>query len=264
MKKPLKILCIGNSFSQDATRYLEAVAASGGQPATVRNLFIPGCSLERHADNLRHLAFEYEYQKDGEHLFTTILPNRRKGVSIRMALEMNDWDVITVQQVSQLAGIYESYFPYLSEILRVLRTFRPKARVWLHSTWAYEVDSEHSGFALYDRDQQKMYEAIQQTTAKISEQFGLPVIPSGRLIQALRQLPEFDYPKGGLSLCRDGFHMSLDYGRYALALLWYKTLTGHSVEGLSFAPEGTDPRLIARIQQTVETLPPQAVKQEVG
>ena len=37
-----KILCIGNSFSQDATRYLEAIADG---ELFVRNCYIGGCSL---------------------------------------------------------------------------------------------------------------------------------------------------------------------------------------------------------------------------
>ena len=32
-----------------------------------------------------------------------------------------------------------------------------------------------------------------------------------------------------MSLCRDGFHMSLVYGRYLLGAVWYETLTGQSV-----------------------------------
>ena len=251
MNSPLKILCIGNSFSQDATRYLESVAAAGEKPVLARNLYIGGCSLERHADNLRHLAFEYEYQKDGEHLFTTIIPNRRRGVSIRMALEMDSWDVITVQQVSGLSGVYESYFPYLSEILRVIRSFRPKAEIRLHSTWAYETDSTHTEFARYDCSQQTMYEAIQDVTGRISSEFGLPVLPTGKFIQTLRGLPPFDYPNGGLSLCRDGFHLN-EYGRYAAALIWYRALTGCPVRDNSFAPEGTDPALLTVIREAAD------------
>lgn len=261
MNTPLKVLCIGNSFSQDATRYLESIAAAGPRPVIARNLYIGGCSLERHADNLRHLAFEYEYQKDAVHMFQTVIPGRKNGVSIRMALEMDDWDVVTVQQVSQLAGIYESYFPHLSEVLRVVREKCPRAEIRFHSTWAYEIDSSHSGFALYDNDQQKMYDAIQNVTGKISDEFGLPVLPSGRLIQTLRGLAPFDYKNGGLSLNRDGFHLS-DYGRYAVALLWYKALTGCSVKDNGFCPEHFDPALTGLIRETVDNFPIELKEEE--
>lgn len=254
MNTPLKVLCIGNSFSQDATRYLESVAAAGPKPVLARNLYIGGCSLERHADNLRHLAFLYEYQKDAVHMFQTVIPGRKNGVSIRMALEMNDWDVITVQQVSQLSGIYESYFPYLSEVLHVVREKSPRSQIMFHSTWAYETDSVHPGFVNYDNDQLKMYDAIQDVTGRISKEFGLPVLPSGRLIQTLRGLESFDYANGGLSLNRDGFHLS-DYGRYAVALLWYRQLTGCSVKDNGFCPEHFDPVLAGLIREAVEHFP---------
>ncbi|MCI8602364.1 MAG: DUF4886 domain-containing protein [Oscillospiraceae bacterium] len=259
MNEPLKILAIGNSFSQDATRYLEAAGEAGGRPVLARNLYIPGCSLERHAENLRHRAYEYEYQKDGEHLFSTILPDRKKGVSIRMALAMEEWDIVTVQQVSHLAGVYESYFPWLSEILSVVRAERPRAAIWFHGTWAYEPDCRREQFAQYRYDAAEMTKAVLLTTERVAGQFGLPVIPVGALVAALREKPAFDPAQGGVSLCRDGFHLSFDYGRYAAALVWYRALAGGSVKGLPFSPEGAEPSLVDLIQETVEQVVGRAV-----
>ena len=45
--------------------------------------------------------------------------------------------------------------------------------------------------------------------------------------------------------------MSLDYGRYALACTWTEVLLGANVLNAGFAPEGTDPVLLAQIRQTV-------------
>ena len=45
----VKILAIGNSFSQDATRYMKEIAQSMGLEMLVVNLYIGGCSLEQHA-----------------------------------------------------------------------------------------------------------------------------------------------------------------------------------------------------------------------
>ena len=61
MNTPLKVLCIGNSFSQDATRYLEGVASAGPVPVIARNLYIGGCSLERHARNLASEGYDQDY-----------------------------------------------------------------------------------------------------------------------------------------------------------------------------------------------------------
>ncbi len=44
----MNILAIGNSFSQDATRYLYDIALSDNVNIKVVNLYIGGCSLELH------------------------------------------------------------------------------------------------------------------------------------------------------------------------------------------------------------------------
>ena len=59
----MKILTIGNSFSQDATAYVERIALSD---IYVRNLYIPGCSLEMHYNNMLTGEKAYEYQKNGK------------------------------------------------------------------------------------------------------------------------------------------------------------------------------------------------------
>ncbi|MBO5745552.1 MAG: hypothetical protein J6S13_00495, partial [Clostridia bacterium] len=48
------------------------------------------------------------------------------------------------------------------------------------------------------------------------------------VIQALRSTPEFNYPQEP-SLCRDGFHMHLLYGRYAVGATWFETLLGGNI-----------------------------------
>ena len=48
----MRILTIGNSFSEDATRYLSQIAKAQGVNFEVVNLMIGGCSLERHYRNM--------------------------------------------------------------------------------------------------------------------------------------------------------------------------------------------------------------------
>ena len=47
-----KVLAIGNSFSRDATCYLHQIAKGAGVDAKIVNLYIGGCSLERHWQNI--------------------------------------------------------------------------------------------------------------------------------------------------------------------------------------------------------------------
>lgn len=240
----MKILSIGNSFSQDAHRYLSQVAAADGVELTAHNLYIGGCSLEQHWNNAWRDAAVYDHEINGETV---------GKLSILQGLRAERWDVITLQQVSHLAGIYSSYMPFLPRLVSLCRQICPEAQLWLQQTWAYETDAAHDGFANYQRDQQTMHEAVREAYHKAARIVGAGVIPVGDTIRRLRQTaPAFDYPNGGISLCRDGFHLSLDYGRYAAALTWFATLTGRSVAENGFAPPETDEALLAVVRRGVE------------
>lgn len=62
----MNVLTIGNSFSQDATRYLNKIAKSDGIDIDVVNLCIGGCPLSRHYSNIQtdEKAYEMEYNGD--------------------------------------------------------------------------------------------------------------------------------------------------------------------------------------------------------
>ena len=57
------------------------------------------------------------------------------------------------------------------------------------------------------------------------------------------QITQYDHP-----LCRDGFHLTLDYGRVAAAATWMAVLTGHLPQG-GFLD--LDPALLERVYQAV-------------
>ena len=224
----MNILAIGNSFSQDATRYLHEIMQAGRVPGRVVNLYIGGCSLERHWNNVRADAADYEYELNGQF--------SGRMSSIRQALDEGGWDVITLQQVSGLSGIEDTYYPYIDELIDYVKARAPKARLMLHKTWAYEQDSTHADFPNYDSDQRKMYDCICKTCDAVSKHTDLSIIPCGDAVQAARAAEPFVYENGGMSLCRDGFHMSLVYGRYLLGAVWYETLTGQSVLDNGYVP----------------------------
>jgi hypothetical protein len=130
----------------------------------------------------------------------------------------------------------ESYEPYLSEQVAFVREHCPHARLYFHQTWAYELDFNGDTFAPYNNDQKLMYDKIVEAL-EVPRLLGLDVIPCGSVIQLIRStLPEFDYANGGRSLCRDGYHLSLDYGRYVAAATWFVTLTGKPVTAHTSLP----------------------------
>ena len=225
----VKVLAIGNSFSQDATHYLHRIAASDGAEMKVVNLYIGGCSLERHWGNIQADETAYLYELNGE--------SEERYVSISQALAEEEWDFIVTQQASHDSGWPDTYEPFLSKMAGYLKERCPAARILLHKTWAYEIDSTHGNFPRYNNDQREMFRRLSHAYETAAARVGVPLIPSGDVIPRLRKEEPFRYETGGLSLCRDGFHMSYLYGRYALALTWYGTLTGREVRGISYVPQ---------------------------
>jgi hypothetical protein len=228
----LKILAIGNSFSQDATTYLYDIAKAALTDIKVVNLYIGGCSLETHWTNVETDAALYDYELNGQ--------STGRKISIKEALEEDTWDYVTIQQVSSDSGMIDSYYPYITRLSNYVKLLVPQVEQLIHQTWAYEIDSDHYAFINYDNNQSKMYEALSASYQKVAEDLSLRIIPCGKVIQALRSYPVFDYVNGGLSLCRDGFHMSLIYGRYAVAATWYEFILGQSILDNSFIPPVID------------------------
>ena len=210
----MKILSIGNSFSQDSTALLQLLT----DKITARNLYIGGCSLDMHAANIENDAAKYELQENGEKMQNAL-------VGVKEALISDKWDYITVQQVSGRSGVYESFYPYLGELLDYVRKYSD-AEIVLHETWSYEIGSRHPDFAIYNSDREQMAQAIKETYEKVSAKENLRIIRVGEAVQNLRAKPSFDYKNGGLSLTRDGFHLSLSYGRLLAASVWCKFFTG--------------------------------------
>lgn len=210
----LKILAVGNSFSQDATALAELLS----EELFVRNLFIGGCSLERHCEEIESGSADYSYQQNGEQCVLG-------GKSLEWALTAENWDVITVQQVSQLSGKKDTYYPWLTRLMDFIGA-HTDAKIVFHETWAYEDGCNHPGFANYHNDREEMEKEIASVCAEICKREKLDAVHTGEFIAALRKYDFFNVKKGGISLSRDGFHLNLSHGRLAAAGVWVKFFTG--------------------------------------
>ena len=164
-----KILAIGNSFSQDAARYLQQVAEASGVQVLIWNLYIGGCSLESHWNNLEANSKVYQLQVNG-----TVT---EKLMTIDEGLNAWDWDYITVQQASPFSGWMDSYEPFLGLILKHIKELAPAAQIFIHETWAYEISSTLPSFMRYNRSQQEMFEKLHSCYTTMAEKYKLEIIP---------------------------------------------------------------------------------------
>lgn len=238
----MNVLAIGNSFSEDATRYLHNIARADGENIQVVSLYIGGCSLERHYRNMLSGKDVYELQYNGE----------KTGfyVSLEDALLNRNWDVITLQQASLLSFVKDSYEPYISSLVAFVKDCVPKAKIYFHQTWAYE-DGSHKllNQAKYE-SAENMLKDIVNVSKDIAEGIGADgIIRGGETLGLLSQ-------KGITGIHRDTFHASLGLGRYALGLIWYRTLTGRSVITNSFCDldEPVSEDIIRVVKESVESL----------
>lgn len=239
---PLKVLAIGNSFSEDAVEQnLYEIAAAAGKPIIIGNMYIGGCTIDKHLECIEgdKPAYRYRKIKDGQ-------MSEKWNFKLSDAIADEEWDVVSVQQASGYSGLPESY-ARLGELCAWVKAHAPQARIIFHQTWAYSRTSNHNHFPWYDRDQLKMYNAILSASGEAVKAVGITtVVPSGRAIQFARgtALDAF-----GDDLTRDGFHLDRKAGRYIAAATWFETLFGKSVVGNKYCPETLDAKQLRLAQK---------------
>lgn len=239
----VKVLAIGNSFSEDAVEHhLYRIASAKGKTIVIGNMYIGGCSLERHRDNSISGSTDYEYRKiSSDGVFS-----RTPGFTLEQALADEDWDVVTLQQCSPNSGQFETYEPFIRDLIKYVKARTgKKVRLMFHQTWAYAEDSSHPDFVNYDRNQNVMYEAIMDASRKASRKYKLEIIPSGTAIQNARVF------LGNDKQTRDGFHLN-NFGQYTASCVWYEVLFDSSVFGSRYAPEGLDTDQIRAAQWSAD------------
>ena len=238
----LRVLAIGNSFSEDAVeQYLYNLGKEAGVNLIIGNACRGGQGLQSHWNDIQNNNNTFEYRKvvNGTRTNTT-------GQALSTIVTDEPWDIITFQQVSQNSGqpnTYEPWLGYLIDYVKGLAT-NENVKMGLHQTWAYAQNSTHSGFVNYDNDQMTMYNAIvgavNQAAANHEELTF--IIPSGTAIQNARTSFLGD------NLNRDGYHLDYGIGRYTAACTWLEAIIGVSSVGMSYRPDTVD-EMMAEIAQ---------------
>lgn len=263
----LRVLAIGNSFSEDAVeQYLWELGREAGVNFVIGNAYRGGWSLAAHWKDASTRAADTEYRK--------VVDGKRINIgkrTLRDIITDEPWDVITFQQLSQQAGRQGSYEPSLSLMIGYVRALAlvDSVRLGFHQTWAYSQDSDHRGFALYDRNQYLMYAnivaAVEEAVHEHKDDLSF-YIPSGTAIQNARTSSLVGSGVGegqpvNRELTRDGYHLNYTLGRYIAACTWLEALTGVNPEGLNYRPKGVTQEQAAIAQRAAHAavLVPMAV-----
>ena len=257
----LRILAVGNSFSNDATTWLpDLLEGAGIHNVILARLYIGGCSLERHCREYEKMDRNYKYYKSTENSWVTV----SEKATILDGIGDEPWDIITIQQSSPLSGVPESFDPWTERLIGIIRKHcsNPDVVIVWHQTWAYARSSTHRAFPTYGNNQMIMYGKINECTDELSRRFDFAtVIPSGTAVQNARWSHIiFD----GKDLTRDGFHLNTGYTRYLAACVWFESLIrpalGKSVVGNPFRMQETDKEIDARTARRFQRIAARTVK----
>ena len=232
--EPVRILGIGNSFTVDALeQHFQPLLSAEGVDAVIGYPYRGGTFLSQHdawSSRTDTLPYNYRKFKDGKFSSTGLAT-----YSLKMALQDEPWDYVMIQSDHDSAGIYKSYVPYMEHLIQFVKSncSNPDVKIGFYMTWAYDAGSTYSGFNLYKKNQQLMYDSIiacaQQLMATHPDLE--MIIPAGTAVQNART----SYM--GEKMNRDGYHLNYNHGRYVAALSWYEVIFGKSALDVTWHPE---------------------------
>ncbi|MBQ3343342.1 MAG: DUF4886 domain-containing protein [Kiritimatiellae bacterium] len=256
----LKVLMIGNSFSISCLRHLPQVAQDRGVDLDLASLYIGGCSLKRHWENVEKSRKDSSFRP---YRFDRIVKGKKTvdgaARNIPDALGIAKWDVVVIQQASHDSWREETYHPYGDNLVAYIREQVPGAKIVVQETWSYTPWDKR--LAKWGIDQNQMYERLHAAYGAFAKRHGLQVIPFGTAIQAWRRRLPVKYTEssfggdvvGGrkqrpedmfkrtvdnkwVPNC-DVFHLG-DGGEYFQALVWAASLfDGVDLAELEYRPD---------------------------
>jgi hypothetical protein len=273
--KTVRLLTVGNSFSQNATRYLPNLATAGGHTLVHRPIVVGGASLQLHAEKTQKHERDAQ-DKDGLYA---------NGRSLQQELAAQPWDFVTIQQASLKSHDLATYRPYAGQLRDYIKQHAPNAEVLVHQTWAYRRDDAR--FAAKSpkpgepATQEAMYRGLTSAYQTIAAELGARVIPVGDAFYRADTDPQWGYqpdakfdsrnaPSPTLpdqthslhtgwrwakqkddtaKLSMDGHHANTA-GEYLGACVFYEVLFGDSAVGNTFVPPGLDAAYARFLQET--------------
>lgn len=212
-KDSLKVLMIGNSFAEDATRYIDDIINVSGIDPNKISIYI----LSQGSGSLED--WYNNYMSDKSFIITKRAGLLEVGKTTGTVKEVisQDWDIISLQQVSTLTIDYDSFNPYLNELVRIIRLHCTNQKVTIawHSVWGFWSGYGGAPYGI------ERYNKIQEATIKQINQNGIDlIIPTGTAIQNARSTSlnsEHD-------LTRDGKHIQYGVGAYIIACTLFQSI----------------------------------------
>ncbi len=272
--KTVRLLTVGNSFSANATRPLDALVKAAGHKLIHQPIVVGGASLELHWGRA---ALHEKDPQDSGGLYSK--------QSLKQQLTAQPWDFVTIQQASIKSHDIATYRPFAKQLHDYIQQHAPKAEVLIHQTWAYRVDdprfSPTAPKAGEPATAADMYRMLTSAYTTIAAELGIRRLPVGDAFYLADTDPKWGYQRdakydfknkeqtampdqthslhvgwrmakgkdGKPTLGMDGHHAG-PAGEYLGACVWYEVLFGESVVGNAFVTPGLDKAYARFLQET--------------
>lgn len=244
--RQLKVLDIGNSFSEDATHDLDGIVRATGADLSqlcVYMLYMGGASFHDWvlAYNNQNTTY-YTLRKITGGLTPAISAGFSNDPELMVdVLTEVKWDVIIIHQRSGIQHYYNGWHNVndvngdLDAFLEILHRHQPQARI---DFMLCHAPSSYIGQSNGCSDTDQLWRKNMLSAADIRRNDGISkILPYGTTIQNLRHLA----PEGDTELSRDGLHLSFGLARYAAACTYYQTeiapFLGIDILGNTYRPE---------------------------
>lgn len=210
-KKPLRILFVGNSYTQanSLDRLVKALLASQGQTVEIGGYLAGGRTLMAHwNENLGTIP--QDSAKDEKAAAAAKASAARKGQFDKL-LEHGPWDYVVLQGQSRdtLDGEKWEFRKYAGLFVEKIRKANPQTKVLFYLTWARQHLSDEQA-------------TITKTYLEVARQHDALVAPVGEAWKdALAARP-------GLVLHKDDKSHPNPMGSYLAGCVFYATITGRS------------------------------------
>ncbi len=253
--EPIRILAIGNSYSNNATQYTEFILESMNTDVEVEvySLYYAGCSLAQHVNFYTNQSQVYELFRKGSNVNGTNVK-----VTMQDVFALYDYDYITVQQAPGRASTFSTYWseanPYLTQLQDIIEANEPQAQIKVHQTWSFNHYCAIGNDPYYkDRSWENtklMFADIEDSYEQAAAKLGLTnddIIPVGRAVQLAKdQFGYGDFYNTGatsaVAQCANGAlyadnisHLN-NRARYLAACVWLEYFFGADCRTATYVP----------------------------
>ena len=260
-KADLKVLDIGNSYTQDAQTYLPQIVQAAGisKDFSLYMAYRGSGSYKSWVDcwNDRDTQeYRIEFCTGTQIQGISGYGSASNGALFRKSLESVKWDIILIHQVSTYSNDYSLWEGdgdggYLMELIHIIRKTNPQATIGYLMTHSYRG----TYWANTEKSSLKRWENIVEATKQLKAEYGIDfIIPYGTAVQNLRASSLND----AYEFSEDGTHLGAGLGDYVAGCCYYQSLLapryGVSILGNSFRITNLDESVNGRKNVTDKTV----------